>query len=147
MAQPAAQAPNRDEQVRREFEQVARNFRVGPSGYYYYLYEFYRDGMTRDPYRSTWSAYPGGPYQSNRDPLAPFRDGTSPPLSGDRSVAEKFLIAALRALLYAAALALVGWMAPSRAWAQVLDENNIAVAIVLAAIAVALAIVIAAPTW
>jgi hypothetical protein len=74
----------------------------------------------------------------------PQRPAPEVPSRGQR-LTDLVLMLGVRALLYVAAVALLAQMAPRKVWAQILDGNNTALAIVLAAIALALGIVIATP--
>jgi hypothetical protein len=150
-AQQDSRAEDRSEQVLRQFDKVAKQFRVAPYGYgygydhysSYFYYDFYPyagDATMRDPYRPAEDSY-----RLARGPEGPVRDGVPLPISRARILADIVLIAGLRTLLYAAVVGLLAQMVPKRVWTPVLEGNNMAVAIVLAAIAVALGIVIAAP--
>ena len=82
-----------------------------------------------------------------RPPAAafPFPASAPPERGRERLVTDILLTAGVRALVFIVALGLLAQMTPKRVWSKVLDANNTAVAIVMAAIVLALALVIAAP--
>jgi hypothetical protein len=89
-----------------------------------------------------------GPYRVADDQYiaanGPQKPAPEVPSRGQR-LTDLVLMLGVRALLYVAAIGLLAQIAPRKMWAQVLDRNNTALAIVLAAIALALGIVIATP--
>jgi hypothetical protein len=98
------------------------------------------DVAGQDPYRLARD-----PYLASRDPTRPLNNEVPLPISRERRVTDMVLMVGVRALLYVAALGLLAQMMPKPVWAQILERNNTALAIVLAAVVLALGIVISAP--
>jgi hypothetical protein len=96
-------------------------------------------GAPSEPYRVV-----GNQYTAANGPQRPEPEVTLP-LSRGQRLTDLVLISGVRALLYLAAIGLLAQIAPRKMWAQILDRNNTALAIVLAAIALALGIVISMP--
>jgi hypothetical protein len=167
LAEQQNEAQTGSEQVRRQFDQVSREFNIGP----YYRSDYdkqsqaYRVPYPSSPYPNVLRTFPygpmrapysggsvsGGSYPALRNPYAPQADrgdvgqNIPLPISREQRVTDLVLMAGVRALVYVVAIGLLAQMMPKRVWAQMLERNNTALAIVLAAIVLGLAIVIAAP--
>lgn len=123
-------------------------------------------GSRRQDLQRASQNYSQEPYGSERRPwvrgssaeapatisVTPPYNAISPPLlapppsvSLEHRVAERLLSAGLRGVLFLALIMLLAQTAPKRLWSEVVDGNNLALAIVLSAIAIALGIVISAP--
>ena len=145
----AGQAPR----PARDFERTMREYKISPFGYYSSPSSSWGSGAGARPASSSGPRVISGgpPFRTPYEPggyeeMAGFPPSFRPvAVQREATLSEALLIAALRVLLFAAAAALIARAVPKRGWSEVLDGNNIAMAIVLGAVAIALGIVVSAP--